>query len=368
MKSDVLVVGGGYAGTLVAKELDDRASVTLVDSRDSFVNYSASLRAMVREDWAEAPFFCYGTLLKHGTVVHGTVVSVDDEGARLSDGRRLDAHYLVLATGSSYAYPAHPRPDTTVAQDAAAQLRATGRELAQAKRVLILGSGPVGLELAGEIREAWPNMEITVVSPSTELLPGYLPEVHDELIAQLDRLGIDLQLGTRLSDEPSVPPAVAQPFTVTTTDGRTITADIWFRTFGARVNTDYLADARLVELTAKRLVPVDEHLAVVGHPNVYALGDIADLPDAKMATHAQTQAAIVIDNLTAQLEGRQPSVSYQPAAMPRIFLPLGSGCGVGQVPTPDGPIPAPLDAVIERKGRDLFTSRFAERFGLQGTE
>jgi NADH dehydrogenase FAD-containing subunit len=255
-----------------------------------------------------------------------------------------------------------------VAQDAAAQLRATGRELAQAKRVLILGSGPVGLELAGEIREAWPNMEISVVSPSTELLPGYLPEVHDELIAQLDRLGIDLQLGTRLSDEPSVPPAVAQPFTVTTTDGRTITADIWFRTFGARVNTDYLADARLVELTAKRLVPVDEHLAVVGHPNVYALGDIADLPDAKMATHAQTQAAVVIDNLTAQLEGRQPSVSYQPAAMPRIFLPLGSGCGVGQVPTPDGPIPAPLDAVIERKGRDLFTSRFAERFGLQGTE
>jgi NADH dehydrogenase FAD-containing subunit len=96
---------------------------------------------------------------------------------------------------------------------------------------------------------------------------------------------------------------------------------------------------------------------------VYALGDIADLADAKMATHAQTQALVVAENLRAQLKGEPPDAVYKPAPVRRIFLPLGTRGGVGQLPMPDGrPSPAALETVIQRKGADLFTARLSERF------
>lgn len=363
MSPAVVVVGGGYAGTLVAKSLDGDAEVTLVDSRDAFVNYSGSLRALARPDWAHNPFFDYRALLEHGQVVQGTVTSADPAGVTLADGRRVGADYLVLATGSNHAYPAHPRTATTAATQAVNDLHATNEQLARAERVLILGAGPVGLELAGEIREVWPDKRITVVDPSSRLLPGFLPEVRDDLSRQLEQLAVELRLGTALTALPPVEAGTQATFTVTTDTGGSITADIWFRCFGTSVNTGYLRDGALVGLTERHTVPVDEHLNVVGHRNVYALGDIADLPDAKMATHAQTQAPVVIDNIRAQLRGEQPGSVYEPASVPRIFLPLGTRFGVGQIPGPAGTaVAASLETVIQRKGSDLFTSRFAERF------
>ena len=45
-----------------------------------------------------------------------------------------------------------------------------------------------------------------------------------------------------------------------------------------------------------------------------------------------------------------------------ILLPLGPSTGVGQLPTPDGPVAVPAATVVEYKGADLFTGRFAEQF------
>jgi NADH dehydrogenase FAD-containing subunit len=162
---------------------------------------------------------------------------------------------------------------------------------------------------------------------------------------------------------PPTPEGHYGSFAVTTDAGDEIKADIWFRSFGSRVNTDYLADGALTVLSSRNTVPINAELNVDGYENVYALGDIADLTDPKMATWAQTQAAVVVDNIRAQLAGRTRDAQYVPTVSQRIFLPLGPGTGVGQLPTPDGSVaPAPLQVVIDRKGRDLFTSRFAERF------
>ena len=78
-----------------------------------------------------------------------------------------------------------------------------------------------------------------------------------------------------------------------------------------------------------------------------------------MATHAQTQASTVIENLIAQIEGKPAVAIYEPALKQRIFLPLGTHGGVGQLPGPGAaPLVAPLEVVQERKGSDLFTAQF----------
>ncbi|KAA9156669.1 FAD-dependent oxidoreductase [Amycolatopsis acidicola] len=366
MPGGVVVVGGGYGGTLVAEALDPVADVVLVDPREAFVNVAASLRALTRPDWAHNAFFPYETLLRRGRVVRDRAVSVDATGVTLGGGGRVDADFVVLATGSSYAYPARPRRMDSTVDAALSDLRETHDQLGLADRVLILGAGPVGLELAGEIREVWPGKRVTVVEKNDEILRGFLPEVGQEVRRQLSELDIELRLGAGLTSLPPVPEGQSGAFAVETEGGEEIGADIWFRSFGSRVNTGCLADGRLVDLPSSGLVPVTDSLNVAGHENVYALGDIVDLADPKMATWAQTQAGVVVENLRARLEGRSPDAVYTSATERRILLPLGTTGGAGQLAAPGGTARVvDRETVIERKGRDLFTARFAERFHLE---
>jgi NADH dehydrogenase FAD-containing subunit len=361
MSPTIAVIGGGYGGSAVANTLDSEADVVLIDPRDAFVNAAGSLRALTRPDWAGNMFFPFDTLLTRGTVIRDRVVSVDPGGVTLASGRRVEANYLVLASGSSYAYPAKPNADLT--SEALDELRQTHKELADAERVLILGAGPVGLELAGEIKEVWPHKHVTIVDPAEQLLPAFRPEMRQDLHRQLDESDIQLRLGTGLTAPPTTEPGQAETFTVTTSGSDKITADIWFRAYGVHVNSDYLADDRLTTRTPQGQVPVTETLNVHGHDHVYAIGDITDIAEAKMAGYAMQHAEVVAQNITAQLHGEEPTATYRPSPDPMILLPLGLRGGVGQLPTPDGPAVVPAATVTEYKGADLFTGRFAEQFG-----
>ncbi|MFC8535259.1 NAD(P)/FAD-dependent oxidoreductase [Streptomyces sp. NPDC057249] len=361
-KRSVVVIGGGYGGSAVAKALDEETDVVLVDPKDAFVHAAGSLRALVRPEWAENIFFPYDTLLKHGTVRRERAVAVDPGGVTLAGGERVAADYLVLASGSDYPFPA--KTDTDLAGDALARIREAHRELEGAKRVLIAGAGPVGLELSGEIKAVWPEKHVIVTDPAGELLPGFLPEVRAELLRQLDALGVELRLSTGLTGEPPAAPGRLEPFTVTTGGGESIAADIWFRCYGVRSNGDYLADGRVAVRDAQGRVPVDERLNVVGHDRVYALGDLTDLAEAKMAGYAMQHAEVVAANILAQVRGEVPEAVYRPSPVPSALLPLGPGGGVGQVPTPDGPVLLSAEEVSAYKGKDLFTGRFAELFGV----
>ncbi|WP_329113101.1 NAD(P)/FAD-dependent oxidoreductase [Streptomyces sp. NBC_01465] len=361
MNRTVAVIGGGYGGVAVAKALEAEADVVLIDPRDAFVNAAASLRALTRPDWAGNMFFPFETLLSRGRVIRDRAASVDPSGVTLASGEHVAADYVVLATGSSYAYPAKPGSDAT--GDALEDLRLTHKELLQSDRVLILGAGPVGLELAGEIKEVWPGKRVTVVDPAGELLPGFRPDLAEELRRQLDALGVEVLLGAGLETQPGTRAGTFGPFTVTTADGGEIGADIWFRAHGVRTNSGYLADGRLTPLNAQGQVPVTGTLNVEGHDHIYAVGDITDVAEAKMAGYAMQHAEVVVENITAQLKGGKPTATYRPTPFPVILLPLGTGGGVGQLPSPDGPVLAEPAMVSAYKGADLFTGRFIEKFG-----
>ncbi|AEW99730.1 FAD-dependent pyridine nucleotide-disulfide oxidoreductase (plasmid) [Streptantibioticus cattleyicolor NRRL 8057 = DSM 46488] len=294
-------------------------------------------------------------------MIRDRAASVDAGGVSLASGARVAGDYVVLATGSAYAYPAKPASDSI--DEALDDLRRTHKELRDAARVLILGAGPVGLELAGEIKEAWPDKHVTVVDPAGELLPGFRPEVVEDLHGQLAALEVELRLGTGLAQLPDTEPGRSGDFTVTTTGGERVTADIWFRAYGTSTNSGYLADGRLTPRNERGQVPVDEFLNVKGYEHVYAVGDITDVAEAKMAGYAMRHAEVVAENITAQLNGERPTATYRPLPHPMILLPLGTRGGVGQLPSPEGPFAATREMVTEIKGADLFTARFVEQFG-----
>ncbi|MGC5256485.1 hypothetical protein ACPXCG_09030 [Gordonia sp. DT218] len=91
----------------------------------------------------------------------------------------------------------------------------------------------------------------------------------------------------------------------------------------------------------------------------------ADVDRLRITVEFWVNSALVVENMRAQLCGERPGSAYEPAAVPRVLLPLGARGGVGRIPHPEsGAVTPSLNDVIERKGLDLFTARFAERFSV----
>jgi apoptosis-inducing factor 2 len=265
----------------------------------------------------------------------------------------------VLATGSSYPFPAKMHVDDRAGATAA--LGATRGELAGAGRVLLLGAGPVGLELAGEIKAAWPDKAVTIVDPADDILSGGYPdEFRAELRGQLAELGVELVLGTSLAEPPPSEPGEAKTFTVTTHSGVEIAADIWFRCFGVAPVSDYLAGDLASARRPNGHVEVTDHLLLPGQDRVFAIGDMTALPEPKMSYIAGKHAELVIGNIRALLAGGEPA-KYQPAP-PAISVPLGPTGGATY--TAEVGI---LDAqtTSQLKGGDLRIGRLVKLFGLE---
>jgi NADH dehydrogenase FAD-containing subunit len=359
MRRTVAIVGGGYGGFTAAKALDDVADVVLIERKDAFFHNIAALRALVEPDWLPRIFYPYDKLLGHGRVVHGRAVQVHPDRVELDTGEVIAADYIVLATGSTYPYPA--KSDVDSSAEATRKLTETHAALAAADRVLLLGAGPVGLELAGEITSAWPDKHVTIVDPLTDILNGPFDEaLRVSIRQQLEQRGVRLRLGSRLAAEPPTPAGTVAPFTVHTVSGEEIAADLWLRCYGAAPVTDYLDEALVDTRTSEGLVSVTPQLRVVGYENVFAIGDINTVEEPKMGGRAARQGEVVAANIRALIDEGEP-IDYQPAP-PVILLPLGPDGGASQVPGHDE-IQGP-EFTARLKGQDLFTGRYRETFGL----
>ena len=355
----VVVVGGGYGGTAVAKALDETTNVVLVEPKDAFMHNVAALRALVDPSWLPRIFLPYSGLLANGRVVRDRARIVEPGRVVTASGEEIVADYVVLASGSSYPFPA--KTDLVDTERAFEQVRATHRALAQADRVLLLGAGPVGIELAGEIRAVWPEKSIVLLDARDEVLGGpFMPELRAELGRQLEEFKVEVLLGSPLREAPPTEPGALGTFTVRTESGVEVTADLWFRCYGVVPNSDYLGEALSPARRADGYVEVGSTLQVVGQTTVFALGDLSTA-DAKMAGFAGHQAATVAANITALASGSSELVEYQSMGT-AIVVPIGPAGGAGQFPGQDQIIGR--EVVADVKGRDMMVDRFAALFGL----
>jgi NADH dehydrogenase FAD-containing subunit len=356
-RPSVVVLGGGYGGITAAKALDDVADVTLVDPKDAFVHNVAAWRALVEPEWLERIFFPYERLLSDGRFLRDRAVAVNGRDVTLASGTQLRPDYLVLATGSAYPFPA--KSDERDTETARARFRDAHEALLGAERVLVIGAGPSGLELAGEIKAFFPDKHVTIADMADDILEGpYDPALRVELRRQLAALGVELRLGSPLLALPDAAPATAAAIRVTTAAGDELLADIWYRCFGVRTQTEYLRGSLADARDAAGYVRVDEQLQVIGSERVFAIGDIADA-DRNMAGMAGAQAKLVAENIRALIAGAGEPAAYTPFP-PVIAIPLGPEGGAGQLPGIEG-IAGP-EVIAERKGRAMMVDRYDSVF------
>lgn len=361
----VVVIGGGYGGVTVAKGLDPIADVTLIEQKDRFVHHAAALRAAVDEVWSSTIFMPYDYLLKRGKVVQGTVSQVDGTTVHIFGQDPIEADYIVFATGSSYPFPAkHITSSHTLAY---ARIEELHQSLRRATSALIVGGGTVGLELVGELTSAFPRLSVTLVERADRILPNpaYKTEFRSEIESQVEQLGVRVLTGSKLAYYPTLPPAELGRFQVETEAGESIEADIWFQCFGSQANSGYLVNTEYSHVLNKDgTVKVEPTMQVAGHTNVYAVGDISDVPESKRADAARHQARVVIANIAGQIEGGHADTIYRPTKE-WVVVPLGPNLGAAQLLDAQGNTRVVgAEPTSEIKGIDLMVSVIRSQLNL----
>jgi NADH:ubiquinone reductase (H+-translocating) len=331
--SPVIVVGTGYAGILSALRVARKAHAPVLLLGEAPVLVE---RIRIHERLARERPICHRLApLLAGTHVRyepGRVIGADFTARTVTtaEGATFGYARLILAPGSVATHPAH---GLSLAR--ADELR---RELPTVRRVLVVGGGLTGIEAGCEIAEAFPHVEVTLL---TDRLASELGSAgRDYVRATLRRLGVVLREGERL---------------VSVDDGRAITSegDILFDrcidTTGMRASP-LLGDLGL-EVDARGQARVDPLLRAQGHRDVYVVGDAATPGEgwsAEAARHvgmgcksAMPMGAHAADNVASSLLGRpQAPFAYR---HPGYCLSLGRRVGLIQTVDAEG---APTPRVL----------------------
>ena len=342
-KPTVAIVGGSFAGLQAQRALSDAFDVTLIDLKDYFEYTPGVLRCFVEPGHLRrltTPLPRRRNRLLLAEVLEVTPSAVRLRHAGASEEALLEFDFLLLGCGSTYAGPIKPSASEPSVEARQQCWEAAARRLSQAESVLVLGGGPVGVELAAEIAAAYPRgkhgKRVTLLSRGGALCGAMPARVGRTCARWLERRGVELLFHATV-ERTDAPHGSQQP-SVTLSDGRVLRADVVYDCTGGKPNSDVVrANAQLcAQLDAKGRLLVNDALQVSGAPRVYGLGDVmrhAASDEAKLGHTAELNAHLAADNVLRQSKGhellRYPEGAVGGPSSPKIFcVSLGPHDGV----------------------------------------
>jgi NADH dehydrogenase len=344
----VVVVGGGFGGVRVTQALARAdADVTIVDRTNHhlFLPLLYQVATGILPDGLIAPALRSVTRKQaNARVVLAEVQDLDLDArvvhALAPDGRKLKLPYdtLVVAAGCTDAYFGHDEwavwaPGLKTLKDASrqrshilgafelAELATDPAERAAYLTFVIIGAGPTGVEMAGQVAElahdALPReyksvttteAKILLIEAGPVVLASFAPKLQRYTRRRLQRMGVDVLLNTAAQaiDQSSV--------TVEGPDGdRRIPArtKIWAAGVQASPLATMLAEATGAGTDRAGRVAVQPDCSLPGHPEVFAIGDMVRLNDLPgVAQPAMQEGTYVGKLIRARLAGQADSKPF----------------------------------------------------------
>ncbi|MDH6465150.1 NADH dehydrogenase [Micromonospora sp. A200] len=303
--TDVIVVGGGYAGVMAANRLTrrDGVTVTLINPRPAFVERIRLHQLVGGSDDAVVD---YQRILAGGVgLVVDTVTRIDTSGRRvtLASGGTLGYDYLIYAVGSGSADPSvpgaaeHAYPISTLEE--ARRLRPVVDAAPASAPVTVVGAGSTGLETASELAEL--GRKVTLVCG--KVLGPYLhPRARRSVAERLTKLGVTVIEG------PGATVTGVTRDAVQLADGRELGTGVTIWTAGFGV-PDLAARSGLSTDALGRLL-TDETLTSVDDTRVVAAGDSAapsNLPVRMSCQSAVQLGPQAAETVLSRIAGKQPA-------------------------------------------------------------
>ncbi len=206
----------------------------------------------------------------------------------------------------------------------------------------------MGVELAGEIAYALPNIQVTLAHNSHVLLNGFEEKTQRKSLEQLNSLGVDVIFNSQyLKIDDSY---------IDKNTGIASDADLVFEATGVLPNNEYLKTNLSQILNDYGYVRVNERLEVIGENSLYALGDIADVGEAKLGYLAQEQGKYVAKSIIKKLKGKSNKAYKRNPLI--ALIPVGQKDGVVQLPF----AVTTLRFLVGLKQKDLFVNKVYKAF------
>ncbi|MBI5804292.1 FAD-dependent oxidoreductase [Candidatus Pacearchaeota archaeon] len=334
----IVVIGGGFAGSHIAKQLERKFDVILVDTKDYFEFTPGILRTIVEPEHIRKIQVLHKNYLTKTKIVVDEVKEVGKNYVQLKN-KTMKFDYLAICSGSSYNAPFKEQRVVTATR--AKHLLDCYETLCDADKVLIAGGGLVGVELAGEIYDRYQDKAVTIVHAKERLMERTTERASSYAENYLRKKGAKF-----LFDERVVKKTRDK---YVTNKGKKIKADIVFLCTGITPNFDFMKSKLNSCLNKKGCIEVNEHLQLINNKNIFAAGDINDKSEEKTAQNAERQAKVVVKNIIA-MEEDKPLLKYKTKKTP-LVISLGkhNGLFVYKNFTITGRIPGLLKGMIEKK-------------------
>jgi NADH:ubiquinone reductase (H+-translocating) len=357
----VVIVGGGFAGVATAKGLAGKQGVrvTLLDKNGYHqfqpLLYQVATAELTPQDIAfdlEAIFDDDANV----EVRQGDAVSADPEARTitLADDSTIEGDVVVLAAGSQpnffhtpgaeeFSFPLYSLNDAKRVRSRVLQLfqdASKKPELVEkgALNFVVVGAGATGVESAGALAELAHNVmphvyehlaiagaKVILVDLGHAVLAPFSDEAHTYAAKQLQRRGVEIRLGVSAKE-------IAADH-VTLSDGTTIKTHL--TVWGGGLMAAPIGARSGVTQGRGGRIDTQPDLTVEGFPEVYALGDFANISIAgddalpQLGSVAQQSGSWAAENILAGIQGKpRKSFHYKDKG---IMAMIGRKAAVAEV-------------------------------------
>jgi len=334
---NITIVGGGFGGVKAALELSKHRKnrVTLISDKTDFQYYPALYGTATGrshlQSWVPLGQIFAGRY--NVEVIIDTVTKLDKTARTIVGTSGTTYHYgtLILALGSVTTYFGIEGLNTyAYGIKSSAEIKRLKEHLAYEyehpaeldKRIVIVGAGPTGVELAASLGTYLKHLQHYYHTPNkkvaidlVEAAPRILPRMSEKAAAlihqRLKGLGVNIEVGKAVQSE-----------TVDTlmVSGKPIKSRTVIWTSGVANNPFFTANADQFELAKNGRVIVDDYMRA--GKNLYVIGDNAVTKFGGLAQTALHDAIFVARNLN-----RRTPKKYK-AVQPPVVIPVGEGWAV----------------------------------------
>jgi NADH dehydrogenase len=360
-KKRVVIVGGGFGGLEAAKALAGTdAEITLIDRANYHLFqpllYQVAMAGLSPAEIA-SPIRAILADVPNVRVVLGDVTHVDLDARTVEVGhgspQTFGYDWLILAVGAQTSYFGHDdwevhAPGLKHLEDALeirrrvllAFERAEREPDPSARRKLltfaVIGGGPTGVELAGAIAELSHfvlardfrsidprEAKVILVEAGERILPSFSPSLGQSAVEQLEELGAEVRTRMRVVGIDDSGVTLESGEERERIDAATV---VW----AAGVKANGLAQKLGVETDRQGRVIVGDDCSIPGHPEVFAIGDMARFEEKGKVLPGVSPVAMQQARYVAQLVRWEMESIGRPPRSPFSYFDKGSMATIGR--------------------------------------